>query len=84
MQVAYLANNIIDAHLAKHLLEDAGVPAFVFGESLLGGVGELPASGFIRVCIPDGYEQQAEACLRVLVESEPVDPDELEALPNPA
>ncbi len=60
------------------------MPAFVFGESLLGGVGELPASGFIRVCIPDGYEQQAEACLRVLVESEPVDPDELEALPNPA
>lgn len=84
MQVAYLANNIIDAHLARHLLEDGGVPAFVFGEALQGGVGELPVSGFIRVCIPEGYQQQAEACLRVLVESEPVVGDDLEALPNPA
>ncbi len=84
MQVAYVANNIIDAHLAKHLLEDAGVPAFVFGETLVGGVGELPAAGFIRVCIPDGYERQAEASLRVLAESEPLVADDLDAMPNPA
>ncbi len=56
MKVAYLADNIVDAHLAKHLLEDAGVPAFVFGESLLGGAGELPLFGVLRVCVPEGYE----------------------------
>ena len=66
MKVAYFADNIVDAHLAKHLLEDADVPAFVFGESLLGGAGELPLFGVLRVCVPEGYEHQAAACLQVL------------------
>jgi hypothetical protein len=66
MQVVYRAQNLIDAHLAKHLLEDAGLPAFVFGESLLGGAGELPMIGVLRVCVPDGYEAEAAACLQVL------------------
>ncbi|MBB5864496.1 hypothetical protein GGR61_002120 [Xanthomonas arboricola] len=41
MQIAYRASHIIDAHLAKHALEDAGITAFVFGESLLGGAGGI-------------------------------------------
>ncbi|HBK45246.1 MAG TPA: hypothetical protein DDZ67_02180 [Xanthomonadaceae bacterium] len=53
MQVAYRADNLFDAHLVKHALEDAGIPAFVFGESLLGGGGELPLFGVLRVCVPD-------------------------------
>ncbi|HEY0333830.1 MAG TPA: DUF2007 domain-containing protein [Stenotrophomonas sp.] len=53
MQVVYRAENLFDAHLVKHALEDAGVPAFVFGESLLGGGGELPLFGVLRVCVPD-------------------------------
>lgn len=78
MKVAYLADNIVDAHLAKHLLEDAGVPAFVFGESLLGGAGELPLFGVLRVCVPEGYEEPAEACLKVLARpsGESIDDDE--------
>ena len=74
MQVVYLADNIVDAHLAKHLLEDAGLPAFVFGESLLGGVGELPMFGMLRVCVPDGYEGQAAAALTELTRDEGEDP----------
>jgi hypothetical protein len=53
MQVAYRADNLFDAHLAKHVLEDAQIPAFVFGESLLGAGGELPLFGVLRVCVPD-------------------------------
>jgi len=53
MQVAYRAENLFDAHLVKHALEDAGIPAFVFGESLLGAGGELPLFGVLRVCVPD-------------------------------
>ncbi|GAB2494265.1 hypothetical protein GCM10027084_04640 [Pseudoxanthomonas sangjuensis] len=53
MQVAYRADNLFDAHLARHALEDAGIPAFVFGESLLGAAGELPLFGVLRVCVPD-------------------------------
>ena len=42
MQLVYQTSNLFDAHLVKHALEDAGIPAFVFGEHLLGGGGELP------------------------------------------
>ncbi|MFS2045747.1 DUF2007 domain-containing protein, partial [Stenotrophomonas geniculata] len=45
MHIVYKADNLFDAHLVKHALEDAGIPAFVFGESLLGGMGELPLFG---------------------------------------
>lgn len=69
MQVVYRAQNLIDAHLAKHLLEEADIPAFVMGESLLGGVGELPLFGVLRVCVPEGYEEEASACLAVLAEA---------------
>ena len=66
MQVAYRAHNLFDAHLAKHLLEEADIPAFVMGELLLGGAGELPLFGVLRVCVPEGYEEEAAACLQVL------------------
>lgn len=66
MQIVYRARDLIDAHLARHLLEEADLPVFVLGESLLGGAGELPMFGVLRVCVPDGYEEQAAACLQVL------------------
>ena len=66
MQVVYRANNLIDAHLAKHALEGVDIPVFVFGESLLGGAGELPLFGVLRVCVPDSYLDEATACLREL------------------
>lgn len=66
MQVVYRAQNLFDAHLARHLLEEADIPVFVMGESLLGGAGELPLFGVLRVCVPEGYEEDAATCLRVL------------------
>ena len=80
MQVVYHAHNLIDAHLARHLLEEAGIPVFVFGESLLGGAGELPMFGVLRVCVPDGYEDEAGTCLQAMaqgLEDEQDDPGEL-------
>ena len=64
MQVAYRAHNLIDAHLARHVLEDADIPAFVFGENLLGGAGELPLFGVLRVCVPDSSMPEATAALQ--------------------
>ena len=60
MHVIYQADNLFDAHLVKHALEDAGIPAFVFGEQLLGGMGELPLFGVLRVCVPDLARPEAE------------------------
>ncbi|MBL8256134.1 MAG: DUF2007 domain-containing protein [Pseudoxanthomonas mexicana] len=66
MRVVYLADNLFDAHLVKHALEEAEVPAFVFGESLLGGMGELPLFGVLRVCVPDAAFPEAEGVVRAL------------------
>lgn len=75
MQVAYLADNLFDAHLAKHALEDAGIPAFVFGESLMGGMGELPLFGVLRVCVPDPFQDQARDVIAGLEFGAPLDDD---------
>ena len=61
MHIVYKADNLFDAHLVKHALEDAGIPAFVFGESLLGGMGELPLFGVLRVAVPEAARPEAEA-----------------------
>ena len=66
MQVAYRADNVFDAHLVRHALEDAGIPAFVFGEHLLGGGGELPLFGVLRVCVPDPLLPQAQDVVAAL------------------
>ena len=75
MHVIYQADNLFDAHLVKHALEAAGIPAFVFGESLLGGMGELPLFGVLRVCVPDLARPEAEQVVAGLdLGSPPDDP----------
>ena len=53
MRVVYHAESIVDAHLVKDALEHAGIPAFVTGEHLIGGVGQLPARDFLGVSVPE-------------------------------
>lgn len=66
MRVVYEAAHLIDAHLVRHALEDAGIPAFVRGEALLGGIGELPACGLVAVCVPDAAWAEADPLVRAL------------------
>jgi hypothetical protein len=80
MQVVYRAQNLFDAHLARHLLEEADIPVFVMGESLLGGAGELPLFGVLRVCVPEGYEEEAATCLQVLSQDQADEIGDLDAL----
>ena len=47
MKVVYEAANLIDAHLVRHALEAEEIPVFLRGESLLGGMGELPLFGLV-------------------------------------
>ena len=81
MQVVYHAENLVDAHLVKHVLEAAGIPVFVLGEYLTGAMGELPMQGLIQVCVPDAVLADARDCLaemqRDLAVYEPADwPDD--------
>lgn len=73
MQVVYRAEHIIDAHLAKGLLEQAGIPAFVLGEHLGGGIGELPTMGLMSVAVPDDHVEAANAVLQGWRDAAPVD-----------
>jgi len=66
MQIVYRAHHLFDAHLVRHALEEAGLPAFVFGESLLGGMGELPVFGVLQVCVPDAAVEQAQDIIAAL------------------
>lgn len=66
MKAVYDAANIIDAHLVRHALEDAGIPVFISGEALAGGIGELPLQGLIRVWVPEAAWPEADAVVRAL------------------
>ncbi|OQW68661.1 MAG: hypothetical protein BVN34_08195 [Proteobacteria bacterium ST_bin12] len=53
MIVIYNAANSIEAHLIKNLLEHQEISAYVFGDFLQGGVGEIPAIGLVTVNVAD-------------------------------
>jgi hypothetical protein len=53
MKIVYRAGTIIDAHLVKGVLAQEGIPAFISGEHLTGGVGELPACNLVTVMVAD-------------------------------
>ena len=88
MKVVYEAANLIDAHLVRHALEETGVPVFLRGEALLGGMGELPLFGVVAVCVPDSAWPEARALVERLPIAMPVasvlDEDAEGPLPNPA
>jgi hypothetical protein len=66
MRVVYEAGQLFDAYIVRHALEDAGIPVFIRGESLVGGVGELPASGLLAVCVPEAAWAEARAIVETL------------------
>ena len=56
----YSAQNAVDAHIVKGLLEQQGISARVNGEYLQGGIGELPLIGLVTVSIAEeDYEKAA-------------------------
>jgi len=64
MRIIYRAQNLIDAHLVKDALEGAEVPAFISGEYLTGGVGQLPALDYVAVLVPESSVEFAEPIVR--------------------
>ncbi|HZX81822.1 MAG TPA: DUF2007 domain-containing protein [Lysobacter sp.] len=66
MKPVYDAANLIDAHLVRHALEDAGIPVFIRGEALTGAMGDLPLHGMVQVCVPDVAWPEADAVVKAL------------------
>lgn len=80
MRTVYHAENLIDAYLVKDVLEREGIPVFIAGEYLTGGVGQLPARDLIAVMVPTSSLERALPCVReieaMLAESRTVSFDE--------
>lgn len=66
MRTIYHAESLIDAQLVKDTLEQAGIPAFVLGEYLAGGIGDLPARDFIAVAVPDSCAAAAASVVQTV------------------
>jgi hypothetical protein len=66
MRVVYEAANVIDAHLVRQALEHAGLPAWVRGEALTGGMGELGVFGLVAVMVPDDCSIAAREVVEAL------------------
>jgi hypothetical protein len=64
MHIVYRAENLFDAHLVKDALEHAEIPAFISGEYLTGGVGQLPAMDYIAVMVPESALPTARDIVR--------------------
>ena len=64
MHTVYRAQNLFDAHLVKDALEAAKIPAYIAGEYLTGGVGQLPAMDFIEVMVPEAGLARAQDVVR--------------------
>ena len=74
MRVVYEAANVIDAHLVQQALEHAGLPAWVRGEALTGGLGELGVFGLVAVMVPDDCVAEARQVVKTLDLGQPMDP----------
>ena len=59
MIIIYRAANSLDANMIKGLLEQHNISAYIQGEYLQGGVGELPATDLVTVSVH--VEHQVEA-----------------------
>lgn len=59
MKTVYEASNTLEAHMIRNLIEQFGISAWVDGEYLQGGVGEIQAMGIVRVQVNDVDYQQA-------------------------
>ncbi|HET9835013.1 MAG TPA: DUF2007 domain-containing protein [Rhodanobacteraceae bacterium] len=83
MRTVYHAEGIVDAHLVKDALEQAGIPAFVNGEYLIGGMGQLPARDFLTVSVPDVAVEAAVPVVREISEMLRSPPAEPADAPSP-
>ena len=73
MKTVFDAENSLEAHMIAGMLEQQGIGAWVLGDTLQGGTGELPAGSLVRVVTND---DQADRAREILHEWERHQPDE--------
>ena len=63
MQCVYEASSGIEAHMIKNLLAQDDIDAQVLGEHLQGGIGDLQATGMVRVMVGNDDYSAAQAII---------------------
>lgn len=63
MVIIYHAANSLDAHMIKGLLEQYNICAFIQGEFLQGGIGELPTAGLVTVSVDNKHQTEARSII---------------------
>ena len=63
MRTLYEPSNALEAHMLHDLLKQEGIFSRVDGAYLQGGVGELPASGFVRLVVDDADYDRARSVI---------------------
>jgi hypothetical protein len=65
MVIVYSASNGFNAHIIKGLLEQFNIPAYIHGEYLQGGVGELPSTAnMVKVLVDDINQNEADTIIK--------------------
>ena len=73
MKIVYQASDVIQGHLIKNMLEQAGINSFIHGESLQGGIGDFQAFGFVQVMVNEQDYDEARAIITDWETAEPVE-----------
>lgn len=73
MQVVFEPGNLIEAHLVKGLLGQAGIEAWVRGEHLVGAMGELPMIGLLAVMASDEDAARAREVIADWLQAPPAE-----------
>jgi hypothetical protein len=64
MKYVYSPSENIEAHMLVHMLEQAGIKAFIQGEALLSAAGGLPVGDLIKIAVTDeDYESARKLIL---------------------
>ncbi|MCW7536857.1 DUF2007 domain-containing protein [Aquabacterium sp. A7-Y] len=74
MKTVYQAANGVEAHMIVDLLKQEGVSAHIHGEHLQGAIGELPASGLVRVAVDDADVERARETIARWEATQPEEP----------
>lgn len=67
MRVVYEPSDLIDAYVVKGALEHTGIPVYLRGEHLVGGIGGVPVIGLYALCVPDACATDAQAQVQALL-----------------
>ena len=78
MQCVYEPVDLFQAELLFGMLRNEGISAHLVGADLVGGMGELPALGLLRLMVPDQQAEKAQQMIEHYLSATPCIDDELD------